>query len=106
MILYVLEEFDHYLLSVLENGNEKVDFIPVWLFFRHLGMKTPFSFPFVRLGAGFSGLRSYICGVLSESGYEGFQERDYVGGCPVRFLCRGIRTGSYGRGRRGRRQEA
>jgi hypothetical protein len=61
MILYVLEEFDHYLLSGLENGNEKADFIPVWQFFRHLGMKTPFSFPFVRLAAGFTGLRSYIC---------------------------------------------
>jgi hypothetical protein len=106
MILYVLEEYDHYLLSVLENGNEKADFIPVWQFFRHLGMNTLFSFPFVRSGAGFPGLRSYICGVLSETGYEGFQERDYVGGCPLRFLCSGVRAGPYGRGRRGRWQEA
>ena len=36
MILYVLEEFDHYLLSGLENGNEKADFIPVCSFGRRI----------------------------------------------------------------------
>ena len=61
MILYVLEEFEYNLLPVLINGNENARFIPIWLFFRHLGMKTSFSFPFVRLAAGFTGLRSYIC---------------------------------------------